>query len=476
MEATRVAARFFAEAAYDADEVGVVSFNTQATDDLVNGVLNAGADRNQITTAITGLTTGGRTSIGMGISKGIDILNNTAASQNIWGMVLLSDGLENTPPYWSRSGTPPPVRPQIDNLKVNHLEFAIHTVALGPDADQDLLSEIANYTGGDFYPIYLGASLSIFNRLADVYHFAREKIDGTKRILTYGSDFAANSTWEENVDVLKGTRRLQLGLNWERELIVVQSRSETKAVMPFEFEIYRPNGNLVQTIDPGVTFVKDRTDAVFTIAAPEKGKWKVRLTNTFQGTVEALLAVSASIPIHAKIIFRASDSQGEIPVSNILAFVTDNQGFVHQKDFIATVIKPDKTILKIRLRDDGLSGDGAADDGIYAGKIAWRLPGSYLVSICGKVEKFEEIVEVTETIGFFNRAGTDRDWDGIPDQWERKYAPVCRKGLNPKSDPDGDGLDNITEWHFGSHPFKYDTDGDGINDGEEYIKGTDPTS
>jgi hypothetical protein len=475
MEATLVAARFFAEAAYNNDQVGVVSFNNFATDDLVNGVLNAGANRNQIATAITNLSASGRTSIGMGIAKGVNILNNTAANQNIWGMVLLSDGRENTAPYWSRSGTPPPVRPQVDYLRTSHPEFAIHTIALGPDADQDLLYKIADYTGGDFYPVYLGESLSLFNRLANVYHSAREKIDGTKRILTYGNDFNANSTWEDNVNVPQGTGRLQFGLNWDRPYYIGPYTIKTKEVIPFKFEIYRPNGRLVKATDPGVTFVKNLTDAVFTIAAPEKGKWKVRLSNTLKKTVEALLVVSASIPFHAKIIFRPADSREEIPVSTILAFVIDNQGFAQLENFIATVIHPDKKVLNIQLRDDGKSGDGAADDGIYAAKIAWALPGSYLVSVSGRVQKFEETFEISKTIGFFNRAGTDRDRDGIPDQWEQEYAPMCRKGLNPKSDPDGDGLDNITEWHFGSHPFKYDTDGDGINDGEEYIKGTDPT-
>ncbi len=60
----------------------------------------------------------------------------------------------------------------------------------------------------------------------------------------------------------------------------------------------------------------------------------------------------------------------------------------------------------------------------------------------------------------------DSDQDGLPDDWETEV------GLDPTrddstEDPDGDGLNNRTEFGGGTHPFDIDSDDDGLLDGEE---------
>ena len=58
----------------------------------------------------------------------------------------------------------------------------------------------------------------------------------------------------------------------------------------------------------------------------------------------------------------------------------------------------------------------------------------------------------------------DDDNDGLPDDFEEA------NGLNPRSahdarlDSDGDGLDNLTEYHFGTDINNPDSDGDGVGD------------
>jgi hypothetical protein len=75
------------------------------------------------------------------------------------------------------------------------------------------------------------------------------------------------------------------------------------------------------------------------------------------------------------------------------------------------------------------------------------------------------------------RAGarSDRNHDGLPDRWERRYGLSLRV-KQAKLDPDHDGLNNQGEFAAGTNPRKADTDNDGLNDGAEGHVGTSPTN
>ena len=63
---------------------------------------------------------------------------------------------------------------------------------------------------------------------------------------------------------------------------------------------------------------------------------------------------------------------------------------------------------------------------------------------------------------------TDSDIDGIPDYWEVANN-LSRTNQDSNLDPDGDGLNNIGEFSYGSNPYSNDTDGDCITDGNEIL-------
>lgn len=69
-----------------------------------------------------------------------------------------------------------------------------------------------------------------------------------------------------------------------------------------------------------------------------------------------------------------------------------------------------------------------------------------------------------------NTYKTDKDFDGISDEDEKKYK------TNPElSDTDGDGLTDYAEiFIYKSDPLKQDTDGDGYIDGLEVRNGYSP--
>ena len=70
-------------------------------------------------------------------------------------------------------------------------------------------------------------------------------------------------------------------------------------------------------------------------------------------------------------------------------------------------------------------------------------------------------------------AAKDRNRDGLPDSWEKRYG-LSLKLKQQKRDQDRDKLNNRSEYKAKTSPRKADTDGDGLKDGEELIEETDP--
>jgi hypothetical protein len=60
----------------------------------------------------------------------------------------------------------------------------------------------------------------------------------------------------------------------------------------------------------------------------------------------------------------------------------------------------------------------------------------------------------------------DRDHDGLPDKWEKKFHLSTHK-KSAKGDPDHDGLNNMGEFRSRTNPRKADTDNDGVNDAND---------
>ena len=74
------------------------------------------------------------------------------------------------------------------------------------------------------------------------------------------------------------------------------------------------------------------------------------------------------------------------------------------------------------------------------------------------------------TVSLLTNTGVDSDLDGLTDSWELIYFPdLSASGLG---DPDGDGLNNQTEFTRRTNPTATDSDADGLGDAVETDTGT----
>jgi hypothetical protein len=133
--------------------------------------------------------------------------------------------------------------------------------------------------------------------------------------------------------------------------------------------------------------------------------------------------------------------------------------------------------IQLTLYDDGLHGEGGADDGIYGNTLsATSEPGIYVVRATatgvGSGPFHRQILRA-----FHLGADSDADADTLPDRWEEDHGldPDDGGGDNgTNGDPDGDGLTNEEELEQGTDPNDPDSDDGGESDGSEVDSGSDP--
>jgi uncharacterized protein YegL len=134
------------------ESVGLASYNGTATlDEQLTTNLA------QIQATMDSLVAGGSTNIGDGIKQGNDILTAGSSSKYVEKtMILMTDGLHNT-------GAPP--LPQARAAAGQHI--VIHTITFGSGADQALMQNVAQASGGNHYHAPTGQDLiEIYEEIA----------------------------------------------------------------------------------------------------------------------------------------------------------------------------------------------------------------------------------------------------------------------------------------------------------------------
>ncbi len=401
LDAAKNAARAFVDHANVGDMIGVVSFATSAgpAADYPLTTIAGATQWDAAKTAVNGLIADGATALGQGALLGYNEIVAKGKSDHDWTMALLSDGMENVTPYWAD--------PAVSGVIVPS-RVAVHTVALGYDADLTLMAAIASQTGGAFYqagvdllplaaqgsgggsyaadtqawePALLPSTApaappgpnvptTLPNRLADVYKAIGEQAGHQQRL--WEKTGTVNGRLAFEVPVEKGLPEAIFAVNWD------------DPGGPLTMGLTDPDGNRISPTGPGVIFRNDTTHQQYRIASPPGGTWVVELvTREKQANYLFILSGWSRTTMHLGFGMPPRDRVvgAAIPV---LVYLGDTKPILGAEVW-AFVQGPNSDLVQsLQLFDDGRHEDGRPGDGVY-GNLFTRtyLPGPYFVKATG---------------------------------------------------------------------------------------------
>jgi hypothetical protein len=374
LDAAKNAARAFIDHTNVDDMIGVVSFETHAAVNYPLTAVTGDPEWSAAKAAVNSLATGNTTALGEGARLGYDELAASGSGEHDWSLALLSDGMENEPPYWSDATVSGVIVPS---------RVVVHTVALGSDADTALLGKIAAATDGRAFQAGVGtlppapAALAIAalpgpnlpttlpNRLADIYKAIGEINGHQQRVWESAGYFCERLVFE--VPVEKELPEAIFTVNWDNPGTWM------------EMTLTDPNGKQVADQPPEVREIRDATHHQFRVQRPPGGVWVAQLLAKPCGNY--LFTVSARSQTSMHLGFGQPPEERTVGSKILMLVVLADERPISGATVVALVQGPDVEIRQtVEFYDDGLHMDGKAGDGVYGGAFTMtKAPGQYLV-------------------------------------------------------------------------------------------------
>jgi len=303
------------------------------------------------------------TSIGAAIARAWQELDDDGDADAIDNIVLVTDGLENYPPYWDQEGAGGPLKEEL----AADPDLIIHTVGVGLDADLDILQDIATTTGGLMIPLSEGeGSYSLLSRLTTAFKVFDEDLRGEQRF--FYREGVPETVYREFDR--EGSFMVEPHLDWMTVAFHWDNSS------PAGVTLIAPDGS----VEMSLTDTDDR-HTTYRVLRPEPGEWLYRVPGSIHADGEFTAIASAPTSLGARLVIgeTAGDPGGvhSTPVRVWIAEAVPVSGSA----VTAVITRPDRSKATVTLRDDGASADGAAGDGVYGFLAEESLPGGYLVDV-----------------------------------------------------------------------------------------------
>jgi len=490
LSALQSAASLFADSVPAAGRLGLVSFagdgvepNDDADEELALAPVGD-AQRTAMRAAIAALPApSGPTSIGDGLAAGARALlaDGDAVQEN--HALLVSDGAEGEAQTWATARS-----------AVRSSGTRVHAIALGPDADQGLLGEIAAETGGGYDYVPLTPTSSLRNRLADALLRVADRVARRQRLWRVDGRLSASSPSAQYTLPIaeQGLVEAVIAVHWS-------DPGESLAVT-----VTRPDSSVVTNGVAGARVFASGTHHVVQLPSLGPGTWQIDFDATGGSPVFAAMA-SARSPSGAYVITQVRHVHREVDVGRTGGFaaqlpvaistaLVDAAGPLLGADVEIEVhhALPEVDDEVLVGFDHGALDDEREGDGVYTARYRATTaasatglpetlpgaPGSYRIEVSATGmdsggHPFTRLAELSFWVGPGSDA-TDGDGDGVLDRLEEKLVCLSPGVDDTGADFDGDGIPNGGEIDAGTDPCRSDGDGGGEHDGSERARGANP--
>ena len=325
VDVTRQASRQFIDLMSVDDSVGVVSFGSTGRQEYpVSGgpaLITSSGIRTAAITAVDNISFGGCTFMGDGIQQAGGMLSGAGSRR---ALVMLSDGYDNK----GCDSSNPLKLSALDAAASLPADLPIYSCAMGESADQALLSQLADNTGGRYY------FMPTIDDLFEIYNFIRGQVTG-EGVIVNESSMASRSTVSGFVDACASS--LTFTVAWHDESLRYVAH-DPKKPEEISVRLRSPGGRwfphsateLARTIGKGYLSLH--------LQDPQPGHWTVEVTTAREAHTPYTVGgfVRSDIDLHLQAPARVIVGQ---PVNLKLA-VHDGKGIVEGLRVAATVSSP----------------------------------------------------------------------------------------------------------------------------------------
>ena len=355
----------FVEEASDDDYVSVVSYSSSA--DLEQSLVQLGDGRQDVLTAINGLSAGGGTNIGDAIDLGLDTLDD-APNGTVQAGIHLTDGIRNRGP--SKDEIINEIVPQYNEQNV-----CLYTIGFTDAADVEFMQNVTDAADCGFYRFAAeeGETDEAEETLLEVFADMREDIADEEEFEDESGTVPANGTTESSYNVDDSVTQKSTNIQFEgvefdpeSDQLVVQDTSVD------ELTLFGPDGNVVDDTQDNVNVSVFSNSVVYRVDNPQPGEWTYELENPTEDETDYSTSVTGSSQVSLD-AFTDADSYLINSTVSLTASLSGQEGAVTSATATATIEAPDESTTNITLSHQG--------DGVYSGDVELTQPGEYEATI-----------------------------------------------------------------------------------------------
>lgn len=364
----------------DSDYIGVARFDSRASE--AHPMVLVSGNQSSLEGKINGLNAGGTTNIGGGLDVGFRLLDD--ASGNVSkAAILLSDGQHNTGQ-----------NPRQVAQKYQNADIPVYTIALGGGADEALLRDIGNDTGGEFY------RTSDPGNLQAIYNDIRTTVSQASTFHTASGSVSSNNQTSDSFGIGGGVDsanlRVQLGTGGSSSSEADAAGAQQQASPP-QVKLQYPNGTTVpynltggvSVDDPAITYTDIGGTVIYQLEDPQTGEWSYEIVNSGGSQLQYDTQVTGSAVATLGV---STDSNRYLngSTATISASLVNDSGGVSGATVTATITLPDGNTTTVQLRKQV--------GGTYVADFPVTQTGTYQASVNARYRSLSREQQVSWTV------------------------------------------------------------------------------